>query len=157
MARHVSIVWIHVWFIHLSMGGRPPLAVCLALSRNLSLLTQISHAWPLWHGSPSVLRKIQRDLAVDDAKVTVNSRSASHLWAFFSLNEGNSTAMRGREFSDHGCLKLNQTSSTELGECCRQEIGGGKQDRKGTLIRGSDVENSNVNQRLETVWLSFSL
>lgn len=65
--------------IYLSMGGRPPLAVCLALSRNLSLLTQISHAWPLWHGSPSVLRKIQRDLAVDDAKVTVNSRSASHL------------------------------------------------------------------------------
>lgn len=73
-----------------------------------------------------------------------------------SLNEGNCTAMGGWEFSGRGCLKQNQTLSTELGECCRQETGGWKTGQKGKANKiGNDFEN-NINWRLETMWLRFS-
>lgn len=76
-----------------------------------------------------------------------------------SLNEGNITAMGRREFSGRPWLKQNQTPSSELGQCCRQEseIRGYKIGQKGKANTvGNDFEN-HVNWKLEIMWLSFSL
>lgn len=167
----LSFLWPHtiplygytILFIHLPIGTHPPLAMCFALSRNLSLLTRISHAWfcgmvphpssekprGIWWWMVWKVQWILGQLPIYELLIPVHA---------LSLMEGNSTAMGGREFSGRGWLKQNQTLSTELGECCRQEIGGWKIGQKGKANKtGNEFENNNVNWRLETMWLSFSL